>query len=240
MRGRPMKGLFDVCHTEKNKFCPQSSTTNNISSSWGQLAASSFDAVKETLSNYWQQPAEPLTNASECVNFNLNSLTVGQVASASSAAAGGGAVETWVRNAIMLARKKTRDIPMRCTVLPMLLQKVLAPCNLAAVTEETMKFLGCKTLSIWENLFPSVETRNSAIIAKKWSAFLQKMAISMTVDTPLGKHDGHMTIDAVGSTSCVRIPTQSPVIHTYTHFIDSKRPPHVSLPLSSRAGAQRQ
>ena len=109
---------------------------------------------------------------------------------------------------------------MRCTVIPMLLQKVLAPCNLAAVTEEAMEFLGCKTLSIWQKIFASVEKQHSAIIVKKFSAFLQNMAISMPVDTPMGKHDGPKallkTIDAVGSTSYVRIPTQSPVILTYS------------------------
>ena len=186
MQGRPMEGLFNVCHAEKLDFCPQPSTTDENIQFWKGIASS-----------FWAQPTAPLPNASQCANFNLNSLTVGQVASASSAFAGGAAVQTWVQNVITLVRKTTRDIPMRCTVLPMLIKQLLSPCNLEAVKEEIMTFLGCKSLSIWEKVFSSWEKHSIAVIAKKWSAFLQKMAIQMTVDTPLGKNAGHMAIDAV-------------------------------------------
>ena len=174
MQGRPMEGLFDVCHIESDDFCPSATTDQNASNVWDQLVASSFDSVKETVSRFWSKSTAASTNISECTSFNLNPLTVGQVASASSAAAGGGAVQTWVQNAITLVRKTTRSVPMRCTVLPMLIENFLSPCNAEAVKEEIMTFLGCKSFSIWEKFSSSWANRNSAIIAKQWSAFLQK------------------------------------------------------------------
>ena len=53
--------------------------------------------------------------------FDFGGLTVGQVASASSAAVGGGAVQVWMQNLIELARQSVRNKGgwrCRCWVLP--------------------------------------------------------------------------------------------------------------------------
>ena len=196
MRGRPIEGLFDVCHTQKDDFClqPPPSDVLGVGSMWRS----------------WTQPAAP----SNCTKFNLESLTVGQVASASSAAAGGGAVQTWLQNVIDIVRENTRGIPMRCMVLPILVEQFVTPCNRDIVVKQAMKFLGCKSSGGGEMESNEIDVEHSARIAKQWSAFLQKMAIQMTVDTPSGKHTGHMAIDAVRSTPCRYVNRQWHSIET--------------------------
>ena len=168
-----------------------------IPSSLRRLLAAAFTNAKAILSSWWNPPASPSNGASQCWNFNIKPLTIGQVASASSAAAGGGAVQTWVENVIELVRRKTQDLPLRCTVLPHLLQEFVTPCNRELVVEQTMKLLGCKS---YNGTTQKTETEDIASVAKQLSAYLQKMAIEMNIETPSGEHTGHTAIDAVSRT----------------------------------------
>ena len=196
MQGRPIEGLFDICQAKKDDFCLQTAPSGVLG-----------------LGSMWRSGTQPAT-PSNCTNFNLESLTVGQVASASSAAAGGGAVQTWVQNVIDLVRENTRAIPMRCMVLPVLLEQFVTPCNRDIVVKQAMNVLGCKSSDGGKMESNKIDAEHSARIAKQWSAFLQKMAILMTVDTPMGKHAGHMAIDAVRSTPCGDVNRQRHSIDT--------------------------
>ena len=169
MQGKPMDDLFDVCYQKGEKFCDN---THNAS------ITSDLDVKLK------------------CADFQFHNLTVGQVASASSAAVGGGAVRAWVQNLIELVRQKAKDAlkgsvnVLYCSQYRMLIENLLGPCNRKLVVEEFFKFLGCET--------DSVEKEDSEITAKRWVGFLRKMAVQMTVNSPLAnEHRGHMAIDAV-------------------------------------------
>ena len=198
MQGKPLKGLFDVCHMQKDDFCFQPPPPTFLESL--KRTSEVVGTISSTIDRYtsWGQSAAPSIDAHKCANFNLGSLTVGQVASASSAAAGGGAVQAWVENVIELVRHKIKDIPVRCTVIPMLIKKLVTPCDRKVIVEQAMTVLGCKSSDGQKQ-----DAKVSRVsIAKKWTAFFQKMAIQMTVNSSLGSHAGHMAIDAVRPTPC--------------------------------------
>ena len=131
----------------------------------------------------------------ECVNFALHNLTVGQIVSASSAAAGVGAVPAWVQSLIELVRQTAKDrlsaVGFLCgDMYKLLLESLVSSCNKEVVLKEVYKFMGCAT--------DTVKTEASFITAKRWVRFLRKMAIEMTASSPGGNtHAGHMAIDAV-------------------------------------------
>ena len=77
-----------------------------------------------------------------------------------------------------------------CSHYRVLIENVVGACNREFIVEEFFKLLGCETSD------GTIE--DSATTAKRWAAFLQKMAIQMNVTSPLGHdHAGHMAIDAV-------------------------------------------
>ena len=122
------------------------------------------------------------------------------MASASSAAIGAGAVQAFVQNVIEFVRKYARDTMagpvsmLSCSIYRMLIENLVGPCNRNAVIDEFHKVLGCTTEHDQQNNV----VEDSAITAKRWVGFLQKMAIQMTVSGPLGNdHKGHMAVDAV-------------------------------------------
>ena len=121
----------------------------------------------------------------ECYSFDfdVNGLTIGQVASASSAAVGGGAVRSWVQNLIELARIKVDDLMggLHCRVSPTLFRRISTQEEVEA---EFLRLLGCKDE-------PSAET------AERWSGFLSQMAIDMNMTNAKGDKLGHMAIDGV-------------------------------------------
>ena len=170
MQGKSMNGSFRVCLQEKESFCE-----NGISST----------SNNDVMAN--------------CGDFQFRNLTVGQVASASSAAVGGGAVRAWVQSVIELIRQKAKDTlkgsvnVLYCSQYGMLIKNLLGSCHQQLVLEEFFKFLGCET--------DSLQKEDSEITAKRWVGFLKKMAVQMNVSSPLANdHQGHMAIDAVRST----------------------------------------
>jgi len=209
MQGKDMDNLFNVCYKENEDFCDNDASLNS-------------DAP----------------GTQHCGEFRFRNLTVGQVASASSAAVGGGAVRAWVQNAIELVRRKAKDAlkgsvnVWYCKIYVMLIENLLGSCNHKLVLEEFSKFIGCAS--------DSIEKEDSEITAKRWVGFLEKMAIKITVDSPLANgttHQGHMAIDAVikvqraFKTPCTHTHTHT---HTYTHtcihtHIHARTDPHLHL-----------
>ena len=116
-------------------------------------------------------------------NFDFSGLTIGQVVSASSAAAGGGAVRPWVQNVIELMRHRIDDLMggLHCTVITALISQI----QNKDIQDEFLRVLGCKGE-------PSAKT------AARWSGFLQGMAVKMNLTNSEGESRmGHMAIDAV-------------------------------------------
>ena len=163
----------------------------------------------------------------QCDDFYFNSggLTVGQVTSASSAAAGGGAVQEWVQNMIELARHKVDGVPGVCSATGYLLRQVVAPCNQDRVVDEFHRLIGCgtgaytqepsETAARWSGFQePSAET------AARWSGFLQNMAVKMNISN---SSDGQtnigqgVAIDAVRQASHALLTHTHTPTHTHTH-----------------------
>merc|ERR1719174_363888 len=103
----------------------------------------------ESLAAYFEYQQGDLA----CGAFHLDSgaLTIGQVASASSAAAGGGAHEEWVNNLIQIARQKVTNAVEGgglnlgyCSQMTLLLKQALSPCNRDVVVEEFQDLIGCR------------------------------------------------------------------------------------------------
>ena len=190
MRGKPINGSFDVCYAKKDDFC---------------LDPPNSSSYFEMLSEWVSTPSNPrLINT--CDEFNLGSLTLGQVVSASSAAAGGAAVDPWVQSIFEMVRQIAENAlggstvnPLYCSHYQMIIEKLVGMCNKEVVVMEALRALGCET---------SDGERESVVqTAKRWARFLGRMAIRMTVDTPFkGSHSGDMAIDAV-----------CPPPHTYLH-----------------------
>ena len=187
MQGRPVKGLFKACHSNT---CPR--THDNM----GSFALA---AIATTVSSWVGLPPPPPPSdvpllSTECADFNLGSLTVGQVASASSAAAGGAAVGEWVHNIIELAQHKAKDssrIIWYCSFYGMLFESFVGACNKDVAVGELLKLIGCST--------PDGDKEDAVTTAQRWSTFLEKMAVEMVVNSssPEHVHAGHMAIDAV-------------------------------------------
>ena len=199
MQGKPMNKLFQVCRGEWDEFCEDRNNTSN------------------SFLSYLFKTSAPLKT--ECADFALHNLTVGQIASASSAAAGGAAVQSWVQSIVEIARQKVKDTlkgPMNvlCSDLyEVVTENLVSPCNREVVLTELYKFLGCETRD--------VEKEDSLITAKRWSKFLRKMAIPMTSSSPLGdSHVGHMAIDAVRS---AQMSTRIHSNHNETHSTQQMR-----------------
>ena len=143
-------------------------------------------------------PSDLAPSSTECTDFNLGGLTVGQVASASSAAAGAAAVREWVHNILELAQHKAKHALKGgsgniwyCSFYRMLINNFVGACNKDTAVDEFLKLTGCET--------SDGKKENPAITAQRWSQFLEKMAVQMVVDSdsPEHVHAGHMAIDAV-------------------------------------------
>ena len=179
MQGKAMDNLFEVCIHEEKAFCDPSIT--------------------------WKPKSiRGLLLGRNCVRLGFHDLTVGQVASASSAAAGGAAVEAWAQSLIELARQIAEDslpgFSRLCSEAVKFLMQYVGPtmCTREAVYQEILKVLGCAS--------QNHEKEDSERTVKRWSKFLRRMAIQMTVDSPLQQyHKGYMGIDAVGPTPHIRL-----------------------------------
>merc|ERR1719201_3365854 len=175
MQGKAMENLFDVCSVHGDLFCgdrkkvipPKLNTI--IDTLWGWLG----DSAQAGL----------IDRKPKCDDFQFQNLTVGQVASASSAAVGGGAVQAWVQSVIELVRRKAKDAlkgsvnVLYCSQYGMLIENLLGPCNRKAVLKEFFRLLGCET--------DSEKKEDSKVTAKRWVEFLQNMAVQMAIKSPL-------------------------------------------------------
>ena len=118
-------------------------------------------------------------------NLSFDGLTIGQAASASSAAVGGGSVQPWAVNVIEFARHHRPP----CSVMPFLIEQVSEEAN---VKDEFLKLVGCKN-------------EHSIVTAARWSKFFRSMAVNMNVIDSKGEQtmSHNMAIDAVRQhTSC--------------------------------------
>ena len=127
MQGKAMDNLFEVCIHEEKAFCDPSIT--------------------------WKPKSiRALLQARNCVQLGFHDLTVGQVASASSAAAGGAAVEAWAQSLIELARQLTEDslrgFSSLCSEIVKFPMKYFgstmsATCDREVIYQEILQVLGC-------------------------------------------------------------------------------------------------
>ena len=179
MRGQPMDGAFKVCYQSKDDFCLHPRNISVVDNPWS-----------------WFESSSDPGSSTQCGDFKLKPLTLGQVVSASSAAAGGAGVLPWVHSLFELVRRYAKDAlkggvnVFYCSHYRILVEKLVGMCNKEIVVDEFLRVLGCPT---------SDGTKESAgSTAKRWSAALQRMAIRMTLDDPFGSaHEGDMAIDAV-------------------------------------------
>ena len=82
-------------------------------------------------------------------------------------------------------------------------------CNQRVVIEELNKFLGCT-----DDVVKRKE--DSSITANRWVGFMRRLAIEMSVSTPLGNNDvGHTAADAVGATLTLNLTHASSYADTY-------------------------
>ena len=186
MKGKQMKGLFNVCYKKADSFCLHASSKISM-----------FQTIKETVSGLFGH-SESTTSSTKCDSFEFETLTVGQVVSASSAAAGGAAVQAWTQSMLKLAQQTAKDAlkggelnVWYCSHYRILFENILAPsCNRERVVEEFLKVLGCET--------HDGQIEDFAHTAKRWTAFLKKMAVRMSMTHQLGNSNaGHMAIDGV-------------------------------------------
>ena len=189
MQGRPLKGLFKACHSN---LC-----TEQMDSSMLVEIATTLSSLVGVQTAPPPSPDVPLLST-ECTDFNLGGLTVGQVASASSAAAGGAAVREWVHNILELAQHKAKHALKGgsgniwyCSFYRMLIDNFVGACNKDSAVDEFLKLTGCET--------SDGKKEDSEITAQRWSQFLEKMAVQMVMNSgsPEHVHAGYMAIDAV-------------------------------------------
>ena len=115
-----------------------------------------------------------------CGHFDFSNLTIGQVASASSAAVGGGMVDSWVKNVIKVARLvvlvMVGDSVSAITLKSMLSNKIGGHCDQAAIGE-VLKFLdlGVGNPDPLEN------------VTARWTNFLHDMAIRLPAKMSTGQ-----------------------------------------------------
>ena len=110
---------------------------------------------------------ESLTGAQcDTFTFDFDGLTIGQVASASSAAAGAGAVQTWVQTVVEFARVTIDEAMsgLQCRVFPAMISQVFYQQR---VKDEFLTLLGCN------------ETETSGTTAERWSGWLRDMAVKL-------------------------------------------------------------
>jgi hypothetical protein len=117
-------------------------------------------------------------------NFDFGELTVGQVVSASSAAAGAGAVRPWVQSIIEAARQHMEHLMrgLHCDLSDTILGQVTN--TKVATKDEFLKLMGCKDE-------PSAQT------ADRWCGYLQDMAVKMKLTNSHGESNmGNMAFDS--------------------------------------------
>ena len=110
---------------------------------------------------------ESLTGAQcDTFTFDFDGLTIGQVASASSAAAGAGAVQTWIQTVVEFARVTIDEAMsgLQCHVFPAMISQVFYQQR---VKDEFLTLLGCN------------ETETSGTTAERWSGWLRDMAVKL-------------------------------------------------------------
>ena len=146
------------------------------------------------------------------LEFDFEGLTVGQVASASSAAVGGATVPSWLRNLVEATRHAigtAKGGPTKSALckygIPYAWKKTIAPPACAGTTafDKIMELLNCK------------DSKTPLQVAEDWSDFLVKMAVQMQVKNSKNedKKKIHMAIDAVRSslhTPCKCCQTNCP------------------------------
>ena len=129
--------------------------------------------------------SEPIRDC-DTFNFDFEGLTIGQVASASSAAAGVGAVRAWIQNVFDFAREKTDEAMggLQCRISETLIGQVFYEQH---VKDEFMTLLGCN------------KSETSRTTAERWRGYLHGMAVKMNLSnsTTGESHMSHMAIDAV-------------------------------------------
>ena len=170
MRAQPANELFDICHQD-----------NTAGDARGGL--------------FKRDPTPEEIEAEQVCGdfkFDFNGMTIGQAASASSAAAGPVASKTWMQNLVQFARTaaQTEGLVKKvamCTAITTILRRVIGKCNQDAIIDEIRHVLDC-------------ESEDSEVTAERWSSFLRKMAIEFKMSTDSGQStDSFMAFDAVGS-----------------------------------------
>lgn len=101
--------------------------------------------------------------------MDLDKITIGEVATASSAALGGLAVHRWVENIIKLVRSKFPG-KIECLVLGQLLSKLAHP----DVKTKAMEFTGCSAF------FHTFKPKSDPI-ATEWAEFFKDMAVPFPI-----------------------------------------------------------
>ena len=127
------------------------------------------------------------------VEFDFDGLTIGQVASASSAAVGAATVPSWLQNLIQSTREAVGTAHTSavktglCSYgIPHVFKKTIAPPPCAGNTaqDKILELMNCKN------------SKTALQAGEEWSNFLRKMAVKMKMkNSP--KSESHMAIDAV-------------------------------------------
>ena len=155
---------------------------------------------------------EPAFEPAKCDDyaFDFGELTVGQAASASSAAAGFAAVRPWVQSAIELTRAKVKVMAVGginyfyCQQAELVFRSLIEKCNQDPVVKEFKKLIGCR------KLFARPEEAYTT--AERWTGFLQKLAVSMKLSTQQGQ-----SVKDYSAFDAVRITENHTRIDAYAH-----------------------
>ena len=176
MKGERPESLYDAC---------------NSNSCQGPAEKSLAEMAETVLGLFGSSPkVEPTTS---CDDFKFQSLTVGQVVSASSAAAGGAGVHEWVYGLIEMVRQQAKDALQGdvniwyCSHYRMIIEAIVGSCNRQVVIDEFLTLLGCST--------SEGVKEDAAVTSQRWTAFLEKLAVKMGLQET--GHEGYMAIDAV-------------------------------------------
>ena len=136
----------------------------------------------------WIEGGDATHPVAQCdtFTFDFDGLTIGQVASASSAAVGAGAVPIWIQNVVEFARVTIDEAMsgLQCQVTPALIGQVFRQQR---VKDEFLTLLGCN------------KSETSRTTAERWRGYLHGMAVQMNLSnsTTGESHMSHMAIDAV-------------------------------------------
>ena len=145
-------------------------------------------------------------------SFDFKGLTIGQVVSASSAAAGAGSARLWVQNILEFARAKVDEMMggLHCQVSPTVVDKLF---NQKSIKDECLSLLGCTD-------------EHSGETASKWSGWLRGMAVKMKLKNSAGESRmGHMAIDAVRPNHSLHVVHGSGSYAFYTSHVLTQRSP---------------